>query len=152
MLPSPRALLGVAPALLVVAGSFALSQHHGRDPAVAQTAAQLNHGETIEYPTARDEDRMHRVALKQETVEDLMDGRLTLAEAVERFETWSSAPDSLANLRASLRGRSDRERAANQVLSFVRVRASQEPARFQAALARVEADVTAFIADAPLSN
>lgn len=151
-MPSPRALLGVAPALLVVAGSIALSRHHDHDAVQDEMLAYQIHGETVEHPSVRDEDRMHRVALKQETVDDLMDGRLTLAEAVERFEAWSSGPEFLANLRLALGGRSDRERSVNQVLSFVRARTSQEPAQFDAALARVEAEARALIADAPLPN
>ena len=152
MLPSPRALLGVAPALVVVAGSFVLARHHNREAALAETAESQNCVETVCFVSPRDEDRLHRVALKLETAEDLMDGRLSLDEAVERFETVSAAPESLANLRAALRGRSDRERAVNQVLAFARTRASQEPARFATALARVEADARAFLTGAPRTS
>ena len=151
-MPSPRALLGVAPALIVVAGSFALSRHHDREAAPDEQFAQKRLTETVSFPSADDQARLHRVALKQESAEDLLDGRLTLAEAVERFETYSSAPESLANLRESMAGQSDRERAVNQVLSFVRVRAAQEPARFAAALARVEDEAKAFPTEAPPLN
>jgi hypothetical protein len=145
-MPSPRALLGVAPALIVVAGSLALARHHERESPSDEALARQPLSERVSFPTADDEARLHRVALKQETADDLLDGRLTLAEAVERFETYSSAPEALANLRGSLGGRTDRERSVNQVLAFVRVRAAQEPARYRPALERIEADARAFVA------
>jgi hypothetical protein len=152
VIPSPRALLGVAPALIVAAGSFALARQHDREAALAGAVDPRSPCETVCFPTATDEDRLHRVALKLESAEDLMSGRLTLAEAVERFETWAAAPEARTNLRTQMRGRSDRERAVNQVVAFVRTRTAQEPARFAAALVRVEAEAKAFIAHGPVAN
>ena len=152
MVPSPRALLGVAPALFVVAGSFALARHHGPDGSPDGTLSSDSVAETVSFLSPQDEERLHRVALKQETAEDLLEGRLTLAEAVDRFYTYSSAPESLANLRASLGGRSDRERVMNQVLSFVRTRVSQEPDRYALARTRLEAEATAYLADSTDSH
>lgn len=152
MMPSPRALLGVAPALIVVAGGLALARHHDREAASNERAAGQRLSHTVSYPTADDEARLHRVALRQETAEDLLDGRLTLADAVERFETYSSGAEALANLRESMAGQSDRERVVNQVLSFVRVRAFQEPDRFAAALARVEGEAKEFVTEASPLN
>ena len=148
-MPSLRALLGVAPALIVVAGSFALARHHAQESPRAEALAQQLRGETIAPMTREDKDRVHRVALKQETAEDLLTGHLTLAEAVERFELLSSAPRTLETPRGSLAGQPDRERAVNQVVSFVRVRASMQAAQFEAALARIEAEAAAFTADTP---
>ena len=145
-MPSPRALLGVAPAVVVVVGSFALARHHDR-PDNTDAEFAHNYGEMIEFPSVQDEDRLHRVALKQETVEDLLDGRLALAQAIDRFEAWMSVRESGENVRTLVSGRSDRERAINQMMSFVRIRASQEPARFNVVLARIEAEAASFIAE-----
>ena len=74
-------------------------------------------GEVMVGQSAEDQERLHRVALKLEAVDDLMDRRITLAEAVERFEALDAAPEALSNMRASLAGNTDTERALNQVLS-----------------------------------
>jgi hypothetical protein len=136
---SPRALIGVAPALVVLVGSFALSRQYMREVKRAESEVVIRYGgEVMIPPSAEDQERLHRVALKLETVDDLMDQRITLAEAVERFEALDAAPEALGNMRASLSGDTDAERALNQVISFARVRASQQPKRFNAALARLE--------------
>lgn len=137
MIPSPRALLGVAPALVVVAGSFVLSRaclHEANNPGAAQAIHVRS--EIVERPSAEDEERLHRVALKQEAVEDLLNGELTLAETVERFELLSTSAEAQANLRSAGHG----EPAVNQVLAFARVRAAQDVPRFGATLARLEAE------------
>lgn len=137
-MPSPRALVGVAPALLVLVGSLALSREYRRE-AESSDKARSN-SETMIWPSAEDEERLHRTALKQEAIEDLLNGRLTLAEAVERFEMLSASPEAQTNMRLSVRGSTDEERALKQVLAFARIRAAQEPKRFDAALARLEAE------------
>jgi predicted component of type VI protein secretion system len=109
-------------------------------------------GEVMVSPSAEDQERLHRVALKLETVDDLMDRRITLAEAVERFEALDAAPEALSNIRASLGGNTDAERTLNQVLSFARVRASQQPKRYNAALARLEAEARSPAAPTGVPN
>jgi hypothetical protein len=99
-----------------------------------------SHSEVVAWPSPADEERLHRVALKLETIDDLLDGLLSLDQAVERFETLSVSAETQANLRASVGGDSDGERAVNQVLIFARVRAAQEPQRFAAAIARLESE------------
>jgi hypothetical protein len=94
--------------------------------------------ETMLWLSPGDEERMHRVALKQETVLDMLDGRLTVAEAADRFlEVSSSHPESLEHLRLSP-GENDEEKALSQLVTFARVQASRRPQRYEAALARVE--------------
>lgn len=154
MIPSPRALLGVAPALIVVAGSFVMSRaclrESGRPVADGDPAA--DHGEIIALPSTADEDRLHRVALKQEAVEELLDGQLTLAEAAERFEMLSRSAEARANLRTAGRTDPGADPAVSQVLAFVRVRAATDPRRYAAALARVEADAHSPAASGRVSD
>ena len=139
-MPSPRALLGVAPALVVVAGSFVLSRACLRESSGPGAASQIaERSEIIARPSAEDEDRLHRVALKQEAVEDLLNGELTLAETLERFEMLSTSAEAQANLRSSGLVDPDVDPVVSQVLAFVRIRAAQDHARFGVVLARLEA-------------
>ena len=141
-MPPPRALVGVAPALVVVAGSFLLGRvclkqrDELRDKDVDVVAVR---GETMLWPTKDDEDRLHRVALKQETAEDLLIGRLTLAEAIERYETLAAGADGPQGP-----GDTDAERAINQVLSFARIRAAQAPQRYAARKAELESEARTY--------
>jgi hypothetical protein len=140
-MPSPRALLGVAPALVVVAGSFVLSRaclRESKSPGAADPTSERS--EIIARPSAEDEERLHRVALKQEAVEDLLNGELTLAETAERFEMLSTSAEAQANLRTSGRVDPDVDPAMSQVLAFARIRAAQDLPRFGTVLARLEAE------------
>lgn len=140
-MPSPRALLGAAPAVIVVAGSYAMSRACLHDNAAREAAEQnMCVCEVIARPTAGDEERLHRVALKQEAIEDLLNGEITLAETVERFEMLSETPEAKANLRVAGRVDPRRSPAVNQVLAFARIRAAQEPRRFRAVLNWIEAE------------
>ena len=129
---SPRALLGAAPALLVVAGSFLLSRACQRDAERPASEAGSFRAETVLLPSPKDEERLHRVALKQEAVDDLLDGRITLEEAASRFETVSDLTLDLA---------------VHQVLVFARVGANHNRDRYGEALARLEAESTSFLAE-----
>jgi hypothetical protein len=134
---SPRALIGVAPALVVVAGSFLLSRaclrqaDRERDADVAAVHAS---GELMVAPSPQDEDRLHRVAVKQETVEDLLNGQMTFAEALDRFEVLTAPAGS---------GEADSGRAVNQLLAYLRIRAGREPERFAGRLAELESEARA---------
>jgi hypothetical protein len=140
VMPSPRALLGVAPAFVVVAGSFVLSRACLREAGNSGNAESIPvRSEIVARPSAEDEERLHRVALKQEAVEDLLTGQLTLAETVERFEMLSTSAEAQANLQTSGHRDPDGDPAVSQVLAFARVRTAQDPHRFGAALARLEA-------------
>src|SRR5262245_53562792 len=94
--------------------------------------------ETIHPVSAEDEDRMQRVAIKEETALDMLDGRLTVEEAAAQFlEVASSDPASLEYLRLSP-GDTDEERALFQLVSFARIQAGRQPQRYGAAFARLE--------------
>lgn len=151
MHPAARALLGVAPALIVIAGSFALSRNCVPGPEGCKGVGPGSRSAIVEvtvWPTAEDGDRLHRVALKQETVEDLLTGLINLSDAVERFETFSELGPGRTGAMAD---ESDGAWALKQVLSFSRVRAAQDPGQFGPALARVESAAREF-ATAPVTN
>jgi hypothetical protein len=140
---SPRALIGVAPALVVVAGSFVLSRAclHRSDPERDADAAFLHaSGETVLAPSPEDEDRLHRVAVKQETVEDLLNGQMTFADALNRFETLTASAEDPAQAP----GETEPERAINQLLSFLRVRANRDHDRYGPRLAELESEARSF--------
>jgi hypothetical protein len=142
---SPRALLGAAPAVIVLAGSFVLSRQcqpdSGRADAHGAVASRAC-AETVLPVTPEDEDRLHRVAIKEETVDDLLDGRLSVEDAVDRFEmlVGSAGPGN------RFQGSTTTERAVYQVISYARVRCEQEHSRYAAAMARVEAEAEAILA------
>jgi len=109
-----------------------------RDRAVA---VKGDNSEVIVANTPADEDRMHRVALKHEAVVDLLDGRLTLNEAVARFRAVTTgSAEALANLRESGAATTDEERVVDQVLAFARVQASRKPLRYGPVMARLESE------------
>jgi len=152
-MPSPRALLGVAPAIVVLVGSFMMSRACLRENSTREAVeSDASRSEVVVSPTAEDDERLHRVALKQEAVDDLLGGQLTLDEAVERFEMLSESPEARANLRTARRAGLDDDPAVNQVLLFARVRAAQDPKRFAAALARLEAEAHSPVTSGRAAN
>lgn len=91
------------------------------------------------------EDRIHRVALKQEAISDMLDGRLTLAETASRF--WDVSVDdesAMNNLRHTMPGRTDDELIVHQVLTYARVQTNSNPKRFAARLAHIEIEARSF--------
>jgi hypothetical protein len=146
--------LGVAPALVVVVGSFVMSRACLREtgrPTGDGDKASAN-GEIVALPSTEDEDRLHRVALKQEAVEELLDGQLRLAEAVDRFEMLSTSAEARANLRTAGRADPEADPAVSQVLAFARVRAATDPRRYAAMLARVEAEAHSPVGPVRVAN
>jgi hypothetical protein len=138
MLVSWRAALCAAPTILVLAGSAWLA-HRAQTGSRPQGEMDPTGGTTVVWPSEADYDRLHRVALKQETVLDLLDGRLTFEAAAERFlELTIASPETLANLRQTSFGDTDEERAVHQLLVFARVQAARDRARYGDALARLE--------------
>ncbi|HJZ89231.1 MAG TPA: hypothetical protein VKE40_00060 [Gemmataceae bacterium] len=137
-MPFPlRAALGAAPALIVVAGSAWVA--HIADRTSDRPPGSDTYEETVLWPSPDDEARMHRLAVKQEAVSDLMDGLLTLEEVVERFEdVTESSAESVNNMRRTVEGGTDRDRILNQVVLFARVYASNNPRRYQEARRRIE--------------
>jgi hypothetical protein len=89
-----------------------------------------------------DEERLHRVALKQETAIDLLNGRLTFDEAVMQF-IEISAGDEDPSLRVHGSSLTDRERMIQQVIAHVRSHATHNRGRYDVELARIEAEANA---------
>jgi hypothetical protein len=146
MFLSWRAAICAAPTVLVLAGSAWLAQRSNTELESAREADPTG-GVTVVWPSAEDNERLHRVAVKQETVVDLLDGRLSFDAAAERFwELTSSSPEALAQLRDKKLGDSDEERVRNQLLVFARVQAARDRGRYAAALARVEDEARTSVA------
>jgi hypothetical protein len=144
---SLRAALGAAPALIVVAGSAwiaHLADHNSERPPGSDTFE-----DTVLWPSPDDEARMRRLAVKQEAVEDLMNGLLTLEEVVDRFQdVTESSPESLNNMRRSVDGGTDRDRVLNQVLLFARIYASNNPRRYEEIRRRIEREARSMASSA----
>ena len=126
----PRALFFSVPALIVLVGGYYVA------PKVSPIEEDVQPGSSysalIDWPSEKDEDLMRRVAIKQETTLDLLDGRLTLREAVDRFRLLSTptASGSFESL--------DDSRFVAQVISFARSHAARDPGRFHATLLQIE--------------
>jgi len=132
-----RTLLTVALPVLLLAGSLLISRY-GQAGSMKRVDDDTPSVVTMQAVSAEDEDRMQRVAIKEETALDMLDGRLTVEEAAAQFlEVASSDPEALENMRLSP-GDTDEERALFQLISFARVQAGRQPKRYGAALARVE--------------
>jgi hypothetical protein len=132
-----RTLLTVALPVLLLVGSLLLSQY-GQAGDIKEVEDATPAIQTMCPVSAEDEDRMQRVALKEETALDMLDGRLTVEEAAAQFlKVASSDPESLEYMRLAP-GDTDEERALFQLISFARVQAGRKLERYGAALARVE--------------
>jgi hypothetical protein len=126
---SLRILFAWSPAAIVLLGILLLSGNG--EPGAPDAASELPVEEEMQSVSAADQDRVHRIALKQETVIDLLDRRLTVHEAVQRFlEISSSDPESLDHLRKAV-GDTDEEKALHQLIAFARTHANRNAARFQ---------------------
>jgi len=89
-------------------------------------------------------------ALKTTVIDGLIAGRLTLAGAVARFEEIEAefpelATESRAGLEASQPGRTYRERLAHSVVAHCTKRLEGQPERAGPVLARLDAELAAFI-------
>lgn len=132
-----RAALCAAPTMLALAGSAWLG-YDARARAVASAADRVECKIVIAVSPA-DEDRMHRVAIKHEAVMDLLDGRMTIDEALARFrEAMGGSPEAMANLREGGFAASDEDRVIQQLVAFARVQADRDPRRYRPVLARLE--------------
>jgi hypothetical protein len=137
-MPLPwRAAVCAAPTMLALAGSAYLAHHaRSREPGAPAPGEESR---VMVAVSPADEDRMHRVALKHEAVMDLLDGRMTFDEAVERFRDVSAgSPEALANLREGGFGTTDEEALVQQLVSFARVQAAHDARRYGPALAQLE--------------
>ena len=134
---SPRALIGALPALLVVVGSLIMSRKVAHEADRTEYSV-LVRADELWYPSIEDEDRLHRLALKQETVEDLLDGRLSLQEATERFESFAKLAELDPDPLHQPSDDTNRQRALQQVLAYAHVRANQNPERFASAVKHLD--------------
>jgi hypothetical protein len=130
---SPRALIGVAPAVVVLVGSFWMSRNSARPE--PREDGSGSHSEVMTRLTPEDEDRLHRVALKEETIDDLIDRRVSLAEAVDRFEMLAGPVAFLTNP-----GETPRERAVWQIMSYIRKKFSTNLDQVADRLAELESE------------
>ena len=110
---------------------------------------QLSH-ESVSAPTEADEECLHRVGIKLETVDDLLAERITFEEAVLRSHRWGARDDFQPAL-TSLTDPS-LQRHVEQVLSYARTQARYEPARYNAVLARIEKEATLLLTEAAGKN
>ena len=97
------------------------------------------------WPDAETEERVHKVAFRQETIADLMDGQLTLEAAVERFWDLSTGSEkSLVSLRNTIPGETDEQRVIAQVVLFAKVHASKAPSRYESRMDQLETEAASF--------
>lgn len=69
--------------------------------------------------TQQNDETLRRIAIKESIVEELLAGRLTLAEATDQFVEMNAArPECLNRIRAEYPGSGDREKTARNVISF----------------------------------
>lgn len=92
-----------------------------------------------------DEAVLHRIAVKESLVTDLVAGRATLAEVTEQFYILdASRPAYLAVLRESYPAATDREMIARNVIAYALPRAA--PEERETLSSRLEADLQQMLA------
>lgn len=144
---SPRAAIFIAPALIVTAGAILLSRHADQSPVLTGHGTGPGPNNMLD-PSAADSDSARLICQKQAIALDLLCGRCLLDEAADRFVEASQAhPAALDRLRGAWPGRTDRERAMAQAISFARTLSRSEPERFREAMTRIEADAKAMLGD-----
>jgi hypothetical protein len=140
-----RAALCAAPALLVFAGSFLIADRANRP---SRNGSDRGPGgstqETVVAVSPEDEERLHRLAIKQETAIDLLEGRLTLDQAVTRFmEVSCDSPEQMQFVQLHDSESSERERYLMQVLAHARSHANHARGRYAEVLNRIEEEANA---------
>jgi hypothetical protein len=85
--------------------------------------------------TAKHVVSLHRIALKNEITQDLIQGRVTLPEAVERFRRMNEGmPVIRAQLLAAYPGQSEAECRYRNVIDYARIHMSTLPAEQRTAI------------------
>lgn len=143
---SPRGLLVAAPALLVLAGSFLMARMSANAVNRTQEKSHDSH-ELVSLPTEEDEECLHRVGIKLETVDDLLAERITFEEAVLRFASLAGSRDEFQPATSTLTD-SSLQRNVEQVLSFARTQARYEPGHYNLILTRIEKEATLLLGEA----
>jgi hypothetical protein len=144
---APRAALFAAPALIVLAGSYLIAQHAQSRGDGYENGAPVRGQETVVWVSEEDEERMHRIALKQEAATDLLEGRLTLDETVQRFIDVSAGTENPFDNDVV----DPRERFLMQVIAHIRTIAYHWPGRYDSAVARIVAEA-GVSADVPFRS
>ena len=91
---------------------------------------------------------LHRIAIKESIITELIQERTTLAEATERFLALNAAhPNYLEALRNSFPGATDYEKYARNVISFAVPRVA--PHERDALSSRLEAELQQMLAAGP---
>jgi hypothetical protein len=92
---------------------------------------------------------LRRIQLKDRMVDDLIDGRSTLAEIARRFHNLDRyRPGYMTVIRATVPGRTDRERSARNVLSFVAPRvADLTVSHREEVLTRLETEFSSLVSE-----
>lgn len=130
--------------VLLVAALAAGANYWTAAAARAALSAETEHAAAL---TERDDAILRRIVIKEDLADELTAGRAALAEVAERFEELSAdEPAHQYILRTSVRGDSDRERAARNVIEYCAARVS-DPAARAALQARLEAEL-ALLPDA----
>jgi len=127
-----RALFFGVPALIVLFGGYYMAPKTSTSDDALQPGSSFM--AAIEWPSEDDADLVRRVAIKQETTLDLLDGRLTLEDAIDRFRLISPASSNESE-------KENVSRYAQQVVSFTRAHAVRDPERYQAAYTKLEARI-----------
>ena len=71
-----------------------------------------------------------RLILKADITKDLIDGRINLAEATERFTALNEiAPECMTTTRHLYKGSTDAEKVGKQVIAYVNVHLSNNPCK-----------------------
>jgi hypothetical protein len=142
---SPRAALLIAPALIVTAGAVLLGRDADQAPLFTGWANNSGPDNMLD-PSVADQDSARMICQKQAVALDLLCGRCRLEDAADRIvEISESFPQGLDRLRVAWPGRTDRERAIVQAVSFARSLTRREPDRFSEALGRIEKEARVLL-------
>lgn len=144
LLARPRFVIGscvlVCAGVLTVHPSWARSigadvwNAHGLNKQVRTAASEEDR------LTSEDDEVLHRIAIKESIISDLIAGRTTLADATERFTVLNEArPDYLTTVRDAFPGSTDQEKFARNVISFAVARVG--PHERAALSSRLEAEL-----------
>ena len=147
---SPRALFLALPALMVVVGAVLMA----RSPEWAMidsSSSPDDYGSEISIGlTPVDESRMDIIHQKQLIARDLLNDRVPLSEAADRFLALNqSSSEALANLRFGWQGRTDWECALRQAMAFARSLSRKDPERWVNAMARIDSEAATIVQSEP---
>jgi hypothetical protein len=96
------------------------------------------------------EELFRRVDEKQEVLQALLTGHLTLVEAAARFgEVNKQSSKTMQYIREAYPGLSDEERMYQQVLAWVRVESDNLPGQPRGTLLRLEAEMETYLKQHP---